>query len=101
MKRYGVWKVTLPDQEFTWEPDEATVSDCYEIARESGQAYEDWINSIDQRDPLACQVLIWFLLRQKGEQLDRAGIDFKLRQLDTERVPVPKGRASKTPAPST
>lgn len=92
-KMYGTWKVSLPGETFTWEPDEMLGSEWKLCKDEFGGDFEDWIRAIDARDADACQVLIWWLRSKKGIDLDRADVDFKIRQLVTEQTPDPEGEA--------
>jgi hypothetical protein len=94
-KLYGAWKVTLPGETFTWEPDEMLGSEWGELAqRLGGMSFEDWVDGIDQRDFGPCRALIWFLRRRKGIDLDLADVDFKIRQMDTEKIPDPEDEAA-------
>jgi hypothetical protein len=90
---YGTWKVTLPGETCTREPDEMLGSEWKLCKDEFGGDFEDWVNGFVARDPDACQVLIWWLRSKKGINLDRVAVDFKIRQLVTEQIPDPEGEA--------
>lgn len=96
-KRYGTWKVDLPDESYTWEPDDMLFSECNLVLTElAGRTFDEWIQGIDDRDPTACQVLVWFLRLKAGKPEDRMGLDFPLRQLDLVQVPKDKTNSEPT-----
>lgn len=85
---YGRWNVTLPDEKYVFEPDEITVADMLLLKSELGdRTFDQWLNGIDQREPVECQVLIWYLRRKDGRQEDRMAVDFPLRRLVLEPIP--------------
>lgn len=86
----AVWKVTLPDEEYLFEPDEILGSEWGAIETETGMSFEDWTNAIDARKWVPCQVLVWFLRQKAGRQEERRDVDFKIRQLKLVRVDDPK-----------
>jgi hypothetical protein len=85
----GPYKVTLPGESFTWEPDEMMLSDWSTVEDHFGGTFDGWIDGINDRDAAACRVLIWWLRRRKGIELDLAAVDFKIRQLAVEPLKEP------------
>ena len=83
---YGAWTVSLPSETYTWKPDDMLLSDWAAVEEEFGGTFDEWVRGIDQRQADACQVLIWFLRRQSGLVIDRAKVDFPIRQLKTVQV---------------
>jgi len=81
MRLYGRWRVALPDEEWTWEPDEVTLGECLMIEGEHGGSFDDWVRQVGDGRAEACQVLVWFLRRKAGQQVDRASVDFPIRKL--------------------
>lgn len=98
MRAFGRWQVTLPGEEYVWEPDEVTLGECRTIEAEAGCTYMQWITRIgdaDRANPLAatadqvsdaCQVLIWFLRLKAGQQQERAAVDFPIRKLEIRQL---------------
>lgn len=101
MKQYGTWKVSLPGEEYTFEPDQILGSECLAIENEAGVSFEEWLIEIDKVKAIACQVLVWFLRQKAGIQEVRRDVDFKIRQLRLVRVPDPKGTDSANSATTT
>lgn len=89
-----VFKVRLPDEEYLFDTDDMLGSEWGAIEEETGLTYDEWTVAIDQRKWVPCQVLIWFLRQKNGRPEVRREVDFKIRQLDVERVPDPKGPGS-------
>lgn len=87
------WKVTLPGEEYLFEPDEMLGSEWGAVEAESGLTFDEWVNAIDARKWVPCQVLVWFLRQKAGRQEERRDVDFKIRQLRTEMIPDPKAPA--------
>lgn len=94
----GAWKVTLPGETFTWEPDEMLLSEWAEVEEAYSGTFRDWVDAIDAREAKACQVLIWWLRRKKGIVLAVDDVDFKIRQLTTEPIPDPEAEAAASPS---
>lgn len=95
---YGAWKVSLPNESYTFEPDEMLGTEWALVEDEYGGTFDDWIKAIDARSWSACQVLIWFLRRQNGTVIDRDKVDFKIRRLVTEKIPDPEDEAGTSPS---
>ena len=101
---YGRWAVELPgEKDLIWEPDETTLAESLMIESElGGMAFDDWVAAIDERRPVACQVLVWFLRRKGGEQVDRLSVNFPIRRLELTKVeedePDPEASAGSSPA---
>lgn len=95
MKLYGTWKVTLPDEEYLFEPDEILGSEWGAIEAQAGMSFDEWATGIDTGTWVPCQVLVWYLRQKAGRQEERREVDFKIRQLRLERVEDPK-----VPAPT-
>jgi hypothetical protein len=75
---FGRYKVTLPPEEWLWEPDEVSFSDMLLIENETGGSYNQWIQKgIAEERAEACQVLIWFLRRKNDPtyQQERYAVD--------------------------
>lgn len=87
---YGRWKVTLPGEEYVWEPDETTVAEEFLLESEHGGTFDEWMTGIDDRKAAACQILVWFLRRKAGRQEDRLAVDFPIRRLVTEPIDTPE-----------
>lgn len=88
-------KITLPGEEYEWEPDETTLAECLAIESElDGMAWDEWLAAIDDRRAVACQVLIWFLRHKAGNQQDRHAVDFPLRKLSIAVIPDADPEAS-------
>lgn len=87
----GAWRVTLGDEEYLFEPDEMTGTECYAVEQElegtEFVVFDDWITGIDQGRWLACQALLWFLRYKAGQPSERIDIDFPLRKLQVTRAP--------------
>lgn len=99
MRLYGTWIVSLPDEKYTWEPDEMLGSEWESVENEwGGGSFEEWVTGIDERRFRACQVLIWFLRSQNGLTVERDKIDFKIRQLKLEQIPNPEDEAATAPS---
>jgi hypothetical protein len=94
----GTWKVTLPGESFTWEPDEMMLSDWAVAEDAYGGTFKEWIDAIDARNARACQVLIWWLRSKKGITVALDDVDFKIRQLETEKIPDPEDEAAASPS---
>jgi len=97
----GTWTVTLPGETFTWEPDEMMLSEWADVEEAYGGTFMDWVNAIDAREAKACQVLIWWLRRRKGIDIDLDAVDFKIRQLTTTEIkdpPSPEDVAAASPS---
>lgn len=96
MRLYGAWSVTLPGEEYTWEPDLMTGPDCYGVEQQlvgtPWEAFDDWVqDGIAKAKWVPCQTLIWFLRYKNGQPSDRIDIVFPLRQLKiTELKSGPK-----------
>jgi hypothetical protein len=90
----GAWKVTLPGESFTWEPDEMMLSEWAECEAAYGGTFKEWAIAINDREAKACRVLVWWLRRKKGIDLELADVDFKIRQLDVEPIPDPEDEAA-------
>ena len=86
MRLYGRWKVSLPGEEYVWEPDETTVSEELMLEGEHGLSFDEWVEAVDERKAIPCQVLVWFLRRKAGRQEDRMSVDFPIRRLATEQL---------------
>jgi hypothetical protein len=88
LKLYGRWKVTLPPEEWVWEPDEITFDDQLLIENEADASYDEWImTGIRDSRAEACQILIWFLRRKAGQQEDRFAVrPTNIRHLDLEKL---------------
>lgn len=103
---WGSWTVTLPDEEYVWEPDDVTIGEQLMIEGELGDlSYNDWPKAIDDRRPVACQVLIWYLRHKAGKQQERFAVDFPIRRLElmqigTEDEPDPEAPAASEAASS-
>lgn len=90
MKLYGRWKVTLPDEEYVWEPDEVTFSEQLLIENEADCSYDDWIlEGVSESRAVPCQILVWFLRRKAGQQQERFAVDFPIRKLTLEKLDEP------------
>ena len=91
MRLYGEWKVTIPGEEFTFQPDEMTGPDCYMVEQElegtPWEAFDAWILGISEDRWVPCQTLIWFLRTKAGQQVDRRSVDFPLRKMQMTKVP--------------
>lgn len=86
-KLFGTWTVTLPDETYTFEPDDITVGESLMLEQElDGATFDDWLVAIDERRAVPCQVLIWFLRRKAGRQEDRMGVEFPIRRLSLTKV---------------
>jgi len=75
---FGRYKVTLPPEEWLWEPDEVSFSDMLLLENETGGSYNQWIQKgIAEERAEACQVLIWFLRRKNDPtyQQERYAVD--------------------------
>jgi hypothetical protein len=90
----GPYKITLPGETFTFEPDEMMLSDWSTVEDEYGGTFDAWMTAINDRQAAACRVLIWWLRARKGIELDLAAVDFKVRQLTVELIPDPEGEAA-------
>lgn len=117
MKLYGRYSVIVSgDEKHIWEPDEVTLSEQLMLENEAECSYEEWISgahSIRAGYAEACQILVWFLRRKAGQQMDRFAVDFPIRRLDIEQIEepvalpeVPAGSeqsepATSSPSPST
>lgn len=105
MKKYGRFDVTLPDEKFVWAPDEVTLGEQLMLEKESGQSYEDWISQVGRGRAEACQILVWFLRRKQGVQLERFSVDFPIRELELDPLeeddPDPEAPAGSEPATDT
>lgn len=88
------YKVTLPDEEFLFEPDEMQGSEWGAVEAETGSTFEEWTDGIDKRLWVPCQTLVWFLRTKAGAPCERREVDFKIRQLKIARVPDPKDQAA-------
>jgi hypothetical protein len=97
-KLYGAWKVTLPGETFTWEPDEMMLSDWATVEDTFGGTFDEWIEAVDVRGARACQVLIWWLRNRKGITVAVDDVDIKIRQLVTEKISNPEGEAAASPS---
>lgn len=86
---YGEWKVTLFDESWDFKPDDMRISELVVLEREFGGSIDDLVAGVDDRAPIACQVLIWFL---RGRNVDRLTIDFPPRRLTLKNVVDPKGQ---------
>jgi hypothetical protein len=96
---FGRWKVTLPPEEWIWEPDEVSFSDMLLLENESGQSYKDWIRQgVGQERAEATQILIWFLRRKADPtyQQERYAVDPpNIRHF--EMVEIPKAEVDVDP----
>lgn len=84
---YGRWKVTLPGEEYVFEPDEMLASEWGMVETELGMPFRDWLNAIDRREFTATQGLVWFLRYKAGRQMHRSEVDFKIRQVTLTQLP--------------
>lgn len=83
MKLYGEWRVDLPGGEsYIWRPDDTTLGEALMLETETGTSFDEWVQGIDARAAVPCQVLVWFLRRKDGRQEDRMSVDFPIRRLD-------------------
>jgi hypothetical protein len=91
LKLYGRWKVTLPGEEYVWEPDDTTVNEELLLEGEHGMTFEEWVEAVDERRAVPCQVLIWYLRRKADPtyQVERMAVDFPIRRLATEEIEAP------------
>lgn len=90
MKLYGRWKVTLPDEEFVWEPDEVTFSEQLMIENEADCSYDEWIlDGVSPSRAVPCQILVWFLRYKAGQQQERYAVEFPIRKLTLEKIDEP------------
>ena len=90
----GPYKITLPGETFTFEPDEMMLSDWATVEEEYGGTFDDWMTAINDRQARACRVLIWWLRGRKGIEVSLADVDFKVRQLTVELIPDPEDPAA-------
>jgi len=97
-KLYGAWKVTLPGETFTWEPDEMMLADWAACEDAFGGTFDEWVEAVDDRGARACQVLIWWLRNKKGITIAVDDVDIKIRQLVTEKIPNPEDDAAASPS---
>lgn len=86
-RQYGVFQVTLPGEEYVFEPDEMMASEWGMVETELGMSFDDWLDAFDRRDFTATQGLVWFLRYKAGQQMHRSEVDFKIRQVDVTRLP--------------
>ena len=94
----GAWKVTLPGESFTWEPDEMMLGDWAACEDAFGGTFDEWVDAIDARSAKACQVLIWWLRNEKGVKVALDDVNIKIRQLVTEKIPNPEDEAAALPS---
>lgn len=91
MRLYGPWKVTLPGEEYLWEPDEMDGPECYAVEQElvgtPWETFEAWAGGVGSGLWVPCQTLVWFLRHKAGQPSERRDVTFKLRQLDVIQAP--------------
>lgn len=97
MKRYGRYKVILPDEEHVWEPDNWLGSTWNQVETDLSLPFPRFIQAVDDRQFLPCQWLIWYLRRQDGLEQDRLSVDFHLTLLKLVPMPDPEATAADTP----
>lgn len=115
--KLGKWKVTLPDEEYEFSPDDLPLSDWLMIGAEL-RASGEWVSprkflyDVDDKQMGPCQVLVWFLRRKDGRNEDRFTVDFPLLSLemtpvddegeeDDPEAPAGSGPATSQPSPPT
>lgn len=100
-KLYGEWKVALPDESWDWFPDDMTVGESNLIETELDMSFDDWVDAIDARRAMACQVLVWFLKLKAGQNEERTSINFPIRRLELKRIPKEPSSTPETSGGST
>ena len=98
-------KVTIPGEEYLWDPDDMMLSEQRLIESELPKdSFSQFLDGIDERRADECQVLVWFLRRKAGNQMDRHAVDFPIRRLTIEvlpeAIPDPEAPAGSEPATS-
>lgn len=87
MKIYGRIKVTLQDEEYTFDPDNLMGSVWSQIETDTGLTHVEFMRGLDRRNFRACQWLIWYLRREAGQQEDLLAVNFPLLQFRMEAIP--------------
>lgn len=85
----GEFKVELPEESWTWCPDDMTLGEWNMIEVELGGDvdFDAWTEGIDARRAMACQVLVWFLRLKAGRNEERSSVNFPIRRLTVMRLP--------------
>jgi hypothetical protein len=110
----GEWKLTLPSGEsLLWQPDDMLGSELLMVEQElqntkwaetARWAGDDLMAAMlagvkaARHEP--CQVLVWFLRRKAGQQLERISVNEQWRRMRVEEVEAPEDEAA-TPPPET
>ena len=92
----GDLKVTLPGEEYIWQPDEMTLGEMSMCLDQElgGMTFADWMRGIINNQPIPCQVLVWYLRLKAGRQEDRTSVNFPIRKLDVDLVPKDEPNSS-------
>ena len=93
----GIHHVWLADEDLgIFDEAKFTLNDAFVVKASSGLDVMAFNAGIGSMNPLALQTFVWWLKYRKGENVDRASIDFKIADLRLEDEPDPTEASSGT-----
>jgi hypothetical protein len=83
-------KVTLKGADLgEWDEEQLTLRDAFAIKAASGLSLKPFFQGLRDMDPLAMQVLVWFMRFKKSDSVPMPEIDFVITDLDMVEVDPP------------
>ena len=86
----GVHHVYLGSEDLgVYDENKFTLTDAFTVKSASGLDIKEFNLGINQMNPLALQTFVWWLKYRKGENVDRAAVDFAIADLRMVDEPDP------------